>query len=190
MNEKKEKKLSAYLPNAISCLRIISALGLLFTRPLSTPFFILYTLCGVTDVLDGTLARAMGCTSDVGAVLDSVSDLLFYAIMMVKVFPLLLERLSVVMWCIGIGVVVFRAATYLVAAWKFRRFAALHTYLNKITGFAVFSIPYLMLVTDADIACIPAAVFGFLGTLEELLMHLTSKQYTPGRKTIFSGKPL
>lgn len=188
MNGKKERKLFAYLPNAISCLRIICAVGLLFTQPLSISFFILYSLCGVTDVLDGTLARAMGCTSDMGAVLDSVSDLLFYAIMMGKMFPVLLEQLSMVIWYIGIGVVTLRIVTYLTAAWKFRRFAALHTYLNKLTGLAVFSIPYLMLVLDANIACIPAAALGFLSTLEELLMHLTSKQYTPGRKTIFFGK--
>lgn len=64
-------------------------------------------------MLDGTIARATNSTSEFGARLDSISDLIFYAVMIVKFFPILLEVLPVWMWyCIG-AVLVIRACSML-----------------------------------------------------------------------------
>ena len=96
----KEKLLTP--PNICTMLRIVGTVGLLLIRPLTLPFYLLYTFCGITDVLDGTIARATNSTSEFGARLDSISDLIFYAVMIVKFFPILLEVLPVWMWyCIG-----------------------------------------------------------------------------------------
>ena len=93
----KEKLLTP--PNICTMLRIVGTVGLLLIRPLTLPFYILYTFCGITDVLDGTIARATNSTSEFGARLDSIADLIFYAVMIVKFFPILLEVLPVWMWC-------------------------------------------------------------------------------------------
>ena len=104
----KEKLLTP--PNICTMLRIVGTVGLLLIRPLTLPFYLLYTFCGITDVLDGTIARATNSTSEFGARLDSISDLIFYAVMIVKFFPILLEVLPVWMWyCIG-AVLVIRCA--------------------------------------------------------------------------------
>ena len=96
----KEKLLTP--PNICTMLRIVGTVGLLLIRPLTLPFYILYTFCGITDVLDGTIARATNSTREFGARLDSIADLIFYAVMIVKFFPILLEVLPVWMWyCIG-----------------------------------------------------------------------------------------
>ena len=73
----KEKLLTP--PNICTMLRIVGTVGLLLIRPLTLPFYLLYTFCGITDVLDGTIARATNSTSEFGARLDSISDLIFYA---------------------------------------------------------------------------------------------------------------
>ena len=62
----KEKLLTP--PNICTMLRIVGTVGLLLIRPLTLPFYLLYTFCGITDVLDGTIARATNSTSEFGAV--------------------------------------------------------------------------------------------------------------------------
>ena len=66
------------LPNFLTALRIAGAACLLFITPLSPAFFIVYTFCGISDVLDGVIARASHSTTEFGAKLDSAADLLFY----------------------------------------------------------------------------------------------------------------
>lgn len=179
----KEKLLTP--PNICTMLRIVRTVGLLLIRPLTLPFYILYTFCGITDVLDGTIARATNSTSEFGARLDSIADLIFYAVMIVKFFPILLEVLPVWMWyCIG-AVLVIRACSYVTAAVRYHRFASLHTILNKATGFCVFCLPYMLVQDFALRYCEITCVIAGLASTEEFLIHLLSKEYEPGRKFIW-----
>lgn len=180
----KRKQLLHQIPNALSALRILCTLGLIFVEPMKQGFFLLYTVCGLTDVLDGFLARRMRCTSDLGAVLDSIADLSFYAMMILRLFPILWRLLDTWVWILGIGTVLIRVTAYGIAAWKYHRFAALHTYMNKVTGFAVFVIPYLIVPLGANTICTVACVIGALGSLEECILHLTAKKYDESRKSI------
>ena len=166
----KEKLLTP--PNICTMLRIVGTVGLLLIRPLTLPFYLLYTFCGITDVLDGTIARATNSTSEFGARLDSISDLIFYAVMIVKFFPILLEVLPVWMWyCIG-AVLVIRACSYVTAAVRYHRFASLHTILNKATGFCVFCLPYMLVQDFALRYCEITCVIAGLASTEEFLIHL------------------
>ena len=70
-NEHKHHKKFQTAANSITLLRIVGSIGLLFPAPMSPLFLGIYTLTGLTDVLDGWLARKTGTTSDFGARLDS-----------------------------------------------------------------------------------------------------------------------
>ena len=76
------------LANYISLSRIVLAILLLFTKPLSFIFFITFIICGITDVLDGYIARTYGLSSDFGAKLDSFADIVFLSFLIV-LFPIL-----------------------------------------------------------------------------------------------------
>ena len=65
------------LPNYITALRMVGSVCLIFIRPLSPLFFGVYTLAGITDALDGYIARKTHTASAFGAKLDSAADLLF-----------------------------------------------------------------------------------------------------------------
>ena len=65
------------IANFITVLRMAGTGMLLFTAPLTPAFYLLYTLCGVTDALDGIIARATKTASAFGARLDSIADLMF-----------------------------------------------------------------------------------------------------------------
>ena len=163
--------------NAITSLRIIGALALMFVAPFSKAFFIIYTASGVSDVLDGFVARITKKVSDFGARLDSVADLLFYAVMTVKIFPVLIERLPVGIWYAVTAVVIVRLVSYLLAAVKYHRFASLHTKLNKATGLAVFMIPYMLNLSFGPTYCMAACTVSAASSLEELAIHIRNKEY-------------
>ena len=167
------------VPNVLTALRLIGALALAFAKPFSPAFYVICTLCGLTDILDGPIARAIGKASDFGARLDSVADLTFYSVMMAKLLPKLNEYLPSGLLISAAAILGVRLISYAVAAIRYRRFASLHTYLNKLTGAAVFTVPYI-LPTDAalpitTVICIIAG----LGTLEELMIHIFAGSYDP-----------
>ena len=173
------------IPNCITSVRIVGAVILFFVEPFSFLFYLIYSLCGVTDVLDGFAARKLHAVSEFGSMLDSISDLLFYAAMLRHVIPYLWGNVPVGIWYYGGAVIGIRVISYLLAGIKFRRFAALHTYGNKVSGAVVFAVPYLLLVLSDTTVCIIACTVTMLATVEEFLLHLTSGTYDPKRKTIF-----
>lgn len=177
-------------PNMITFIRILGTICLLFVSLFTPVFFIIYTISGCSDVLDGWVARMTKTSSEFGAKLDSVADLLFYAMLLVKILPLLIKMLPGWIWyCVGF-VLLLRLGAYLTAALKYHRFATLHTYFNKLTGFAVFLIPYVMeleMITKYSIGLcysVGLCVVGGISSLEELLIHLSEKEYDINRRTI------
>lgn len=180
---KKESKLT--IPNLITSTRIVGSIGLLFTNPMSVTFFVLYTLCGISDAIDGWVARATKSTTEFGTKLDSVADILFYTAMAIQVFPYLLRDLPIALWCVAGAVIFTRIIIYLFVAIKHHRFASIHTYLNKATGFVIFVIPYFIACAGTVLICSIVGLISCLATIEELVIHLCAKEYPPKVKSIF-----
>ena len=161
------------IPNCITLLRMVSTVVMAFLEPLSQAFFTVYTFAGITDILDGFIARVTKTMSKFGAKLDSVADLLFYTVMLLKILPSLGKILPWYIW-LAVGVVLFlRLAAYAAAAIKEKQFAAHHTILNKITGFCVFCVPYILPLSFAATLCWIPCVVGGLASTEELLIQTT-----------------
>ncbi len=62
------------LPNIITLLRIIGAISLLLCDVTGVVFWIIYALCGISDIADGWLARKLKCVTRTGALLDSLAS--------------------------------------------------------------------------------------------------------------------
>ena len=77
------------LPNDISAFRIAGSIGLLFCDVSGLPFWVLYALCGISDMVDGWLARKLHAETKAGAILDSVSDIVFVACCAIRLLPVL-----------------------------------------------------------------------------------------------------
>ena len=178
----------ANIPNFITLLRIIGSFFMLTVEPFSLSFYVIYSLCGISDALDGVIARHFKITTEGGAVLDSIADLTFYSCLLVRLFPYLYTRASFSIWyAIGL-VMLLRLVSYIFSAFKFHRLSSLHTYLNKITGFAVFSFPFFMLLIDETLLCFIVCGISLFSTVEDFLIHFTSSSYPSGRKTILKKK--
>lgn len=171
--------------DTITSVRIAASLFLLFLPLGSVGFLAVYTLTGLTDVLDGWLARKTGTVSDFGARLDSAADLLFYAILLLRLSPVLWRLLPASIWYAVAAIVLVRLAAYVTAAVKYHRFAALHTWLNKLTGAAVFLLPYMLALTTGTVYSWALCVLALAASVEELVIHLFLPGYRADRKTVF-----
>ena len=125
-----------HLPNVISVLRIAGSIGLLFCNVTGWPFWVLYALCGISDMVDGWLARKLHAETKAGAILDSVADIVFMACCTIRLLPVL----EILGWLwIWAGVIVFIKMLNQVSALVVcKRFCFPHTWANKLTGFLLF----------------------------------------------------
>ena len=125
-----------YLPNAISLLRVAGSIGLLFCDVAGWLFWALYALCGISDMVDGPLARKLQAESKTGAVLDSVADIVFVACCATCLLPVL----EIPVWlCIWAGVIVIiKIVNQISALIVCKRFCFPHTCANKLTGLLLF----------------------------------------------------
>ena len=173
------------IADTVTSVRMASSLFLLFLPLGSAWFLAVYTLAGLTDALDGWLARKTGTASEFGARLDSVADLLFYGVLLLRLFPVLRQTLPVTIWYAVAAVLLVRLAAYGMAAVKYHRFASLHTWLNKLTGGAVFLLPYVLALSTGVTYSWVLCVLAFAASLEEMAIHLCWKEYRSDRKSIF-----
>ena len=153
-------------------------------------FLVIYTLAGLTDVLDGWLARKSGKASEFGARLDSISDLLFYSVLLIRLFPILYQTLPGEIWYAVLGIVLVRLAVYATAAVKYHRFASLHTWLNKLTGVTVFLLPYVLLVSSGVGYNWAVCILAFAASAEELAIHILRTDYLAERKSFIQKSDL
>ena len=122
--------------NLLSASRIALCLPLLLVDAMTLPFWVLYLIAGLTDILDGFLARRWEVESKFGARLDSLADFVFVLAVGYKLFPWL--KLPVVLW-IMIGLIALVKASNAFSVYLVKqRIEFLHTKANKLTGFLLF----------------------------------------------------
>ena len=146
-----------HLPTAISLLRVAGSISLLFCDVAGWPFWVIYALCGISDMVDGWLARKLHAESKTGAVLDSVADIVFVACCAIRLLPVL--EIPVWLW-IWAGVIVFIKMVNQVSALAVcKRFCFPHTWANKLTGFLLF-----LTVPTMFWSMIPVSIIAALAT--------------------------
>ena len=123
-------------PNIISTLRITGAICLMIFSPASVAFWVFYGLCGISDMLDGYLARKLHAESRTGAVLDSVADICFVACCAIKLIPVV--HIPIWLWIWAGGIVAIKIVNQVSALIVCKRFCFPHTKANKMTGLLLF----------------------------------------------------
>ncbi len=181
------KKIFRQTPNILSSLRILGAIAIIFLKPLSLPFFIVYGVAGITDVLDGFIARKFNLQSRIGSVIDSIADWSLLLIMAIRVLPYLLGILEWWNWVIILVPFVFHMTAYVVCFIKFRCFSSVHTFMNKLMSAVIFLYPFTFigeiywLYNSYEIFF---GLFALYGSIEMNLIHILSKEYSEDNKTL------
>ena len=146
--------------NSITVSRMLFSIALLVLLPRSLLFAVLYLLCGVTDVLDGFIARKLHTESEKGAMLDSIADLLFTVVYAVKIPPIL--RIPLWIWIWTAIIAVTKITCIAIASKKAHRLEIEHSLGNKLTGLLLFLLPLSACVADGKygviLVCIAATV--------------------------------
>ena len=135
-----------HIANIITGSRIAFSLLLLFIPLSSAWFYVFYLLCGVSDMVDGTVARRMGSASEFGARLDTVSDFVFMIVALIKFVPYLHIPTWVWIW-IGI-IAMMKLGNVVLGFVCTKKFVSPHTVLNKIAGLLLFLLPVTISFVD------------------------------------------
>lgn len=125
--------------NIITFSRIAAALSLFFLPRGSIIFIIFYIYCGVSDMLDGFIARKMHTESKFGEKLDSLADIIFIAACFIVLFPIM--NISQICIVFIIIVLVIRLVNFIAGLVIFRKPVLLHTPANKFVGLLLFIFP-------------------------------------------------
>lgn len=148
------------LANIVTGLRIPCSIWMLAYPAFSAPFYVLYLICGFTDMIDGTIARRTNSSSVFGSTLDSVADIVFTATVFAKILPAIRIPKWLMIWILIIAVV--KITTLLLIFLRRTNTASYHSPLNKLTGFLLFLMPLTVscipLYISIPIVCIIATV--------------------------------
>ena len=144
------------LANSITVIRIICGVVLLFFPAFSTAFYTLYITAGVSDMVDGWVARQTHTASELGSKLDTIADGVFIIACLVKLLPVLDIPVWLYVW-IGI-IALIKAINIISGLIVQKRFVSVHSTMNKITGLLLFVFPltitFLNLKYSAAVVCI------------------------------------
>ena len=133
-----------HIPNIITLSRIPMAVALPFVQYSPAVFWTLYLLCGLSDVLDGAIARLTGTVSRLGERLDTIADIIFVAVWMLLFIP----AIDVGQWLwIWTGVIALIKVVNVISGLAMKKgFVAKHTPANKATGLLLFLLPMVLLL--------------------------------------------
>ena len=147
-----------HIPNIITAFRFLGATSLLFCNPAGVAFWVIYGLCGISDMLDGYLARKLYAESKTGAVLDSVADICFVACCAIRLIPVV--QIPTWLWIWAASIVTVKLINQVSALILYRRLIFPHTMANKLTGFLLF-----LTVPTVFWSIVPVAIVAGVATI-------------------------
>ena len=164
------------LPNIITAFRFLGAIGLLFFDVKATAFWATYFVCGISDMLDGYLARKLHCESIMGALLDSLADLVFVVCCCYKLIPLLVFPKWLWIWAGAI--VAIKIINQISALVMYKKCFFPHTIANKVAGVLLFVGVPLTFFLESIIPVIVIAFFTTFAAVQEG-HFIRTKRITP-----------
>ena len=162
-----------YLANIITCLRIIGSVALLFFPAFSLGFYIIYLLCGISDMIDGTIARRTNSVSSFGSKLDSVSDFVFMVICSIKLLPLI--QLPTLIWVWIAVITVIKVANIALGFVYEKKFVDFHTVFNKATGLMLFLLPLTLQLVEATYSFMAVCIMATIASVQECFYIIKGK---------------
>ncbi|MDO4555386.1 MAG: CDP-alcohol phosphatidyltransferase family protein, partial [Lachnospiraceae bacterium] len=120
------------IPNILTSIRILCSILLLICQPFSSTFTWLYIFAGISDMLDGFTARHFHAVSSFGEKYDSLADVLFIGVCLLKLLPAIHLPLWGILWIALIAAI--KAFNLWFSHAYHRNKLFLHTIANKITG--------------------------------------------------------
>ena len=127
------------MANAITIFRMAASIVLLFCPAFSPVFYVFYMMAGVSDMLDGFVARKTNTVSRSGARLDTLADYVFVTVCLIKLLPVIRIPICLYVW---IGIIALIKVVNVISGFAVQKmFIAVHSVMNKATGVLLFLLP-------------------------------------------------
>lgn len=163
---------------------ICSFLLLLFIN-YQAGFILLYLAIGLTDILDGFIARKFNIESEFGAKLDSLADFFFYVILVfiiIKWYP----SIFIASYMVAVaGIIFIRLLNLFLTKLKYGKIVLVHTISNKVSGVLLYFLPIIFLFVKSNIIIWIIFIVVFTAAVEELLITIRYSEVKLNRKSIF-----
>ena len=164
-----------YLANIVTSLRIVFSGAILLCPLFSVWFYIAYAICGISDMVDGTIARRTNSATEFGARLDTIADTIFAFVVIIKVASILNHSLW--LWIATIASI--KLINIVLGYIRYQRFIALHTLLNKVTGAILYITPPTLLFLDQRYLLYTVIPLALLSALHEGYLIIKGHTITP-----------
>ena len=127
------------MANTITLFRMAASIVLLFCPVFSPAFYVFYIAAGLSDMLDGFVARRTDTVSKLGARLDTMADFVFVVVCLIKLLPILRIPAWLYAW---IGIIALIKVINIISGFVVqKRFVTVHSVMNKATGALLFLLP-------------------------------------------------
>jgi len=135
-------------------------------------FLIIYTIAGITDMIDGPIARKFNVASQLGANLDGIADYTFVAIALILIIPAL-NFSPLLIAIIVIGFVLLKVIGMIVGYIRYKQLMMMHTYGAKLGALLAFLFPlfYHFSGFDENIIIIFLGIYVYLFLIEEIVIN-------------------
>ena len=163
-----------HIANIITGSRMLFGLLLLWIPLSSAWFYILYLFCGFTDMIDGAVARKTGAVSQFGARLDTASDFVFLLACGVKILP----RMCLPIWLWGwiALIALIKILNITLVFIRKKKLISIHSVLNKITGFALFLLPFTLTFVPISHSVATICILATVATVQEVCFIAKGKE--------------
>lgn len=153
------------MANIITSIRIICSAILLFCRALSPEFYFFYLLAGLSDMIDGTVARKTNTVSEFGSRLDTIADFIFLVAALVIIVPIVRIEIWLYIW-IG-SITIIKIINIISGFILEKRLVAVHSFMNKITGLLLSILPLTLSFFDFKYGAIAVCSIATLAAIQE-----------------------
>ena len=128
-----------YMANTVTFSRIAASIVLLFCPVFSSAFYVFYIAAGVSDMLDGFVARKTNTVSNLGERLDTIADFVFVVACLIKLLPVLRIPAGLYAW---IGIIALIKVMNIISGFAIqKKLVAVHSVINNATGALLFLLP-------------------------------------------------
>ena len=153
------------IANIVTGFRVLVSIALLFCPVFSPAFCMLYLSAGLSDMIDGTIARKTNTVSDFGAKFDTVADFIFVVVCLIKLLPVTSLPAWLCVWIVMIALI--KISNIISGYIAQRKLTAVHSIMNKVTGVLLFILPLTFSIVPLKYSAIPVCLVATFAAVQE-----------------------
>ena len=157
--------MKSIIANLLTSSRIMLSLIMLLFPVFSLGFYFCYFMAGITDMIDGTIARKLGAESEFGEKLDTIADFIFVISALYRLLPV--TDISVGIW-IWIGVIALIKVINIISGLLLqKKFVTVHSLANRIAGVVLFLLPLTLSFVDIKYSAVFVCLLATFAAVQE-----------------------